>query len=101
MGCIFSRNDKPNIKIHHCIPPSNEFGYLSPQGTITFSLDRKYNTPIDDIRFDGWYENSVHLWPKHTEQREHFLLFEITLSQTPRISSISLSENNKVLDTAF
>ena len=101
MGCIFSRNDEPNIKIHDCISPSNEFDYLRLQGTITFSLDRKYNTTIIDIRFDGWYENSVRLWPKHTEQIEHFLLLKRTPLQTPSISSIRLSDNNKGFDTAF
>lgn len=66
MGCIFSRSNKPNVKTHDCIPPSNEFDYLKSQRTVTFSLDRKYNIPIVDIRFDSWYEKSVRIWPKHT-----------------------------------
>ena len=76
MGCLFSRNE-PKIKIFHCTPPG-DFNYLQAQGTITLSIDRKYNIPLVDIRFDGWCENSVCLWPKHTEQRDNFLLLQIT-----------------------
>ena len=65
--------------------PGDDFEYLRPQETITESIDRKYNVPLIDIRFDGWYENSIRRWPKHTEQREHFLLLERTLLQTASI----------------
>ena len=62
---------------------------MRPQGTTTFSIDRKCNVPLTDIRFDGWYESSAHLWPKHSEQKEHFLLLERTALQTPSIISLS------------
>lgn len=101
MGCIFSRNDEPNINIHDCILPSNESDYQRPHNTISVSSDRIYNIPIVDIRFDGWYENSIRLWPKHTEQREHFLLLARTALQTPGISGISSSDEDKDFDTVF
>ena len=78
-------------------PPGDDFDYLRPQGTITFSIDRKYNIPLIDIRFDGWYENSVRFWPKHSEQREPFLLLERTSLQAPSITSSSGSG----FDTVF
>ena len=78
MGCIFSKNNEPNIQIHDCIPQLDQFDYLRLHGTITVSLDRKYNITIVDIKFDGWFENSVRLWPKHCEQKEQFLLPERT-----------------------
>ena len=77
--------------------PGDDFKYLRPQATITLSIDRKYNVPLIDIRFDGWYENSVRLWPKHSEQREHFLLLEKTPLQTPSITSSS----DNGFDTVF
>ena len=64
---------------------------------ITLSVDRKYPVPLIDIRFDGWYENSVRLWPKHTEQREHFLLLQRTPPASRSISSLSDSG----IDTGF
>ena len=78
-------------------PPGDDFDYLRPQGTITFSIDRKYNIPLIDIRFDGWYENSARFCPKHSEQSEHFLLLERTSLQTPSITSSSDSG----FDTVF
>lgn len=74
MVCIFSKNDEPSIKIFECIRPNNESDYFRPQGNITFSLDRKYNIPIVDIRFNGSYGNSVRLWSKHTEQIRTFFV---------------------------
>ena len=56
---------------------------------ISLSIHRKYQVPLIDIRFDGWYENSVRLWPKHTEQREHFLLLERAPLLSASISSLS------------
>ena len=81
MGCLFSRNE-PKIKIFDLTTPCDDFEYLRPQGTITLNIYRKYNVPPIDIRFNGWYEISVRLWPKHTEQREHLFL-ERTPLQTP------------------
>ena len=53
---------------------------------ITLSIGRKYNIPVVDSRFDGWYGNSVCLWPKHTERREKILLHEGSKLQTPSVS---------------
>ena len=96
MGCLFSRNEL-KIRIFDLTPAGDESEYLRPQGTITLTIDRKYNAPLMDIRFDGWYENSVSLWPKHSEQREHFLLLERTPLLTPSITSSSDSD----IDTVF
>ena len=41
------------------IPPSDDFDYLRANGSITVSIDRRYNIPVFDLRFDGWYENSA------------------------------------------
>ena len=87
MGCLFSKcissSEELKIKIIDSTPPGAAFNYLRPKGTISFSVDRKYKLPIFDISFEGWYENSVHLWPCHTEQREHFLKLQRTPLQTP------------------
>ena len=95
MGCLFSKNDERKIKIFDCTPPGDDFNYLKPQETITSSIDRKYNISLIDIRFDGWYENS--LWPKHSKEKEHFLLLERIPLQTPSITSLSDSG----FDTVF
>ena len=100
MGCLFSKcissSEEPKIKIIDCTPPGAAFDYLRPKGTISFSVDRKYNVPVFYISFEGWYENSVHLWPYHTEQREHFLQFQRTPLQTP-----SISPDDSGYDTVF
>ena len=88
MGCFISR-DEPKITIFDLTPPGNDFDYLRPQGTTTLSIDRTCNVPPTDTRFDGWCESSVRLWPKHSEQREHFLLLERTPLHTPSIISLS------------
>lgn len=72
MGCIFSKNNEPNIQIHDCIPQLDQFDYLRLHGTITVSLDRKYNITIVDIKFDGWFENSVRLWPNIVNRKSNF-----------------------------
>ena len=76
MGCFLSTNKKPNIKIFDLTLTGDDFNYLRPEGKITLIINRKYKVSLIDIRFDGWYENSNRLWPKHTEQRKHFLLLE-------------------------
>ena len=55
MGCLFSRNEL-KIRIFDLTPAGDESEYLRPQGTITLTIDRKYNAPLMDIRFDGWYK---------------------------------------------
>ena len=83
-----------SMSVHHLVMI---FDYLRPKGTITFRVHRKYNIPVVDIRFDGWYESSDRLWPKNTEQREYFLLLERTPLQTPSVSSSCDSD----IDTVF
>ena len=91
MGCLFSKcisiSEEPKIKIIDRTPPCAAFNYLRPKGTISFSVDRKYNIPVVDISFEGWYENNVHLFPCYTEHREHFLQLQRTPLQTPSVSS--------------
>ena len=60
MGCCFSSN-KPRIKILDQTPADENFDYLRPQGTITFTIDRMYDASLINIQFEGWYENSVSL----------------------------------------
>ena len=76
MGCLFSkctRSDKSKIKVIDLTPPSAEFDHLRASDTITFSVDEKYNIPILEIDFEGWYEISMCLWPYQNEHRENFL----------------------------
>ena len=89
MACFFSMNNKPNIKMFDLTPPGDDFNYLRPEGTITLSIDKKYQVPLSDI--------SVRLWPKHTEQREQFLLLQRTPPSSPSISSLSDSGINTVI----
>ena len=100
MGCVCSKIDEPKIMIFDCTPPGDDFEYLRSHGTITLSIDRKYNIPIVDIRFDSLYKNIIRLWPKHTEQREHHLLLDRTPLQTPSVISL-LSCDDSGLDTVF
>ena len=93
MGSLCSKCDEPKIKTFRCSPPGDNLGYLRPHGTITLSIDRKYNIPMVDIRFDGCYENSVRLWRKHAGQRKDFLLLEKTPLQTPSVSSLSSDDS--------
>ena len=39
MGCACSKSDEPKIRIYDCTPPDDDFEYLRPNGTITFSID--------------------------------------------------------------
>ena len=66
MGCFFSkcsRGDKSKIKIIDLAPSTADFDYLRPSGTITFSVDEKYNIPILEKGFEVWYQISMCLWP--------------------------------------
>ena len=96
MGYFCSKNE-PKIKIYDFTLPGHDFDFLRPQGAIILSIDRKYNVSLVDPIFDGWYENSIRFWPKHIEQREHFLLLGRNPLQTPSITSSTGSG----YDTAF
>ena len=54
--------------------------YLRPDGSIIVSIDRRYNVPMFELRFDDWYGNSVCLWPKHIEQNGCVLFFDNPLA---------------------
>ena len=90
MDCLFSRN-VPKIKILDLTPPGDDFDNLKPQGAITFSIDRKYNVPLINIRFDG------HTFDQSIVKREHFFLLEGTPLQTHSTTSSSDSS----FDMAF
>ena len=90
MGCICSK--KSNIKIYDCLP-SVAFSKL--YGTITFSIDREYNVLVFDLKFDGWYEKSAYVWPKHSEHGEYFLLPD----RCPLTPTMSFSDDG--IDTIF
>ena len=89
MGCICSKMF--NIKIYDCLPPV-DFSKLD--GTITLSIDKECNVPVFDLKFDGWYEKSVRIWPKHSEHSEYFLLPD----RCPLTPSMSFSDG---IDTVF
>ena len=72
-----------------CIPLTDEFDYLRPDGCIIVSIDIRYNVPVSDLRFDGWYENSVHLWPKHIKQKPCVLSFD-----NPLVTDSSSSDSS-------
>ena len=80
---------EPWIKIFNQTPPDEKFNYLRPEGVINFTINRKYNVSLIEIQFEGWFENSVRLWPKDNKARENFLLLERTPPPTPSISSPS------------
>ena len=91
MGCLFSKcissSEEPKIKIIDCTPPGAAFNYLRPKGTISFSVDRKYNIPVVDISLKDGMKTMCVFFPCHTEHREHFLQLQRTPLQTPSVSS--------------
>ena len=90
MGCIFSlfaKNDS-EIKINYCIPSNSKFKHLRPKGTIIVGIDRDYNIPVIDTRFENFYESSVRLWPKISAHKDYFLL----VNNTHTVSSYGTSD---------
>ena len=85
MGCCcsFFNTTKPKIKIIDETPKGHEFDYLRPEGKITYNIDSTYEVLKIKTAFDGWYVNSVHLWPKSKKVWSHFLMLE----RTPCFSS--------------
>ena len=73
MDCLFLKcstgSDELKIRITDCTPPGAALDYLRPNGTISFSVDRKYNVPVVNISFERWYKNRVCLclWSYNTE----------------------------------
>ena len=95
--CSF--NKRPKIKIIDETPKGQEFDYLKPEGKIIYSIDTTYDVPRVEITFDGWYVNSVRLWPKSKKIRPHFLMLERTLV-SPQ-ASFSSSDESSICDTVF
>ena len=95
MRCCFSK--EPRVTIFDDIPKGERFDYLRPEGTRVYSIDRTYNIPMIQIIFDGWFEISVHLWPKDNAARENYLLLERTPPNSP--SDSFFSDNG--IDTVF
>ena len=68
MGCVCSKKSSTlKVRMYDCIPLSDDFDYLRQNGSITVSIYKRYNVPVFDLIFDGWYEKSVRLWPKHID----------------------------------
>ena len=97
MGCCFSCYE-PRIKIIDKTPEGENFDYLRPKGTITYTIDKTYNIPLIELYFDGWFESGVHLWPKNNKMRSNFLLLERAPPPSPSISSFS---SEIEIDTVF
>ena len=95
-GCCFSLKES-RIKIFDQTPPGENFDYLRPEGVINFTIDRKFNVSLIEIQFEGWFENSVRLWPKDSKARENFLLLE----RTPPPSLSISSPSDSGIDTVF
>ena len=90
------KSTKLKIRMYDCIPPTDEFDYLRPDGCIFVSIDRRYKVPLFDLRFDGWYENSVRLWPNHIEQNDCVLSLD-----NPLVIDTSNSSSNIFDDSSF
>ena len=87
MGSCFSKDSK--IKIIDQIPLGDDFNYLRPKAYINYTLDTKYNFPLIEINFDGWFETSVRLWPESKNARSKFILLERTPPPTLSVFSFS------------
>ena len=88
MNECFSCNE-PNVEIINYTPKGKRFGYLRPNGTITYTIDRMYDVPEIEIHFDGWYKANVRLWPKSTKMRSNFLGLQRTTLPSPTFSTSS------------
>ena len=92
MGCCLSfGNNKPRIEIIDQIQQGREFDCLRPEDKITYSIDTTYDAPRIEIDFNGWYVNSVRLWPESKKIRPHFLMLRRTPLVSPQISFSSES----------
>ena len=97
MGGCFSFN-RSNVQIIDYTRKGKQFGYLKPNGTITYTIDRTYGVSEIEINFDGWYNASFWLWQKSTKTRSNFL----NLQRTPLPSlTFSTSSLDSGFDTVF
>ena len=84
MSCLCSKSDEPKINIFDCTPAGDDFEYLRPHGTITLSIDKKYNIPIVDIRFDDW-KKIVFVFGQSILNRENIFNYLIELHCRPLV----------------
>ena len=95
---FFDRQRKPpKIEIVDETPPGQQYHYLRLEGKIIVSIDTVYDVPRIEIAFDGWYVNSVRLWPRDKKIRPHFSMLERSPPVSPQIS---LSDES-VINTVF
>ena len=95
MGCCFpSSRNKASIEVIDVIDLSKHFVYLRPSGKLVYKVDDIYNLLRVDIYFDGWYPNSVCLWPKDNSARQHILMIERTPPTCPQLSSFEAHEGD-------
>ena len=87
MGTCFSKKSK--IKIVDNIKKGSQHKYLRLNGEIVLSIDKICNVLLFDINIDGWYPNSVRLWPKIKDAQQ---CFQSWLERTPPSTS-SVSSN--------
>ena len=97
MGNCFSSNTS-NIKITDETPVGEQFDYLRPEGTITYTIDRMYDVPEIEINLNGWYKSSVLLWPKYPRMRSNFLRIKRMPLPSPSVSSVLYDSGH---DTVF
>lgn len=80
-------NEVLNIEVLDYTPPGTEYDYLRPRGTIMVERDKKWKVPIIRFDFDGFSENTIHLWPQNNPQKENFLILQKTPLPSPNPSS--------------
>lgn len=88
-----------NIEVLDFTPSGQEYDYFRPKWTITIEMDQRYNVPVLNIDFDGWYHNAVHLWPENNAQHESFLVLEINPLSSGNVSSLDTADSG--YDTVF
>lgn len=99
MGCLSFAYKKSKVEIIDETPKREDYDYLRPEGKIIYKIDLTYDVPKIEINFNGWYVNSVRLWPESKKARCHFLMWERTLPVSPQVSFSS--SDSGVNDTAF
>ena len=97
IGTCFSKKSK--IKIVDNIKKGSQHKYLRLNGEIVLSIDKICNVLLFDINIDGWYPNSVRLWPKIKDAQQCFQSWlERTPPSTPIVSSFLLAQKILFID---
>ena len=78
------------IKIRDITPKEKSFDYLKPRGEIVIRKDEDFDIPVFEIRAEGWYSATVHLWPKSKSENECL---------TPRVSYVSANSGYDEVDS--